>query len=80
MINDCNSRLSLLFEEPIPLMDIIIHIRRISKYLLAFSAENKGQKELFSLMLYGLFIEFVHCLFKDLVKRKDFQAFETYFT
>ena len=55
------------------------HIRRISKYLLAFSAEIIGQKELFSLMSYGLLIEFVHCLFKDLVKGRQFSAFETHF-
>ena len=47
--------------------------------MLAFSAENIGQKELFPLMLYGLLIEFVHCLFKDLVKGRQFKVFETDF-
>ena len=30
-------------------------------------------------MSYGLLIEFVHCVFKDLVKGRHFQAFETNF-
>ena len=47
--------------------------------MLAFSAENIGQKELFSLMSYGLLIEFVHCLFKDLVKGRQFQVLKTDF-
>ena len=42
-------------------------------------AENVGQKELFSFMMYVLLIEFFHCLFNDLVKGEGFLAFETYF-
>ena len=46
---------------------------------MAFSAEIIGQKELFSLMSYGLLIEFLHCLFKVLVKGRPFKVFETDF-
>ena len=52
-----------------------ITLVRMRLKLFAFSAENIGLKELFSLILYVFIIDFFHCFFEDSIKNRNFLTF-----